>query len=128
MKKFANSCIQGPTMQAVLDKWGCRPISPNKLNRVFVLWKKLPTHVFWALQCGPFWTNGGVGQSAQIGPILTFYNIFLYKIKIQGGYILWKKLPSHVIRAIMWLAVLVKRLAADWPNMGRSNFLWSFWI
>ena len=50
--------------------------------------KKMPTHVFGALQCGPFWTKGGVGQSAQIGPILIFYNIFRYKIKIQRGYIL----------------------------------------
>ena len=32
MKKFANSCIWGPTMQAVLDKWGCRPIGPNWTN------------------------------------------------------------------------------------------------
>ena len=51
MKKFANSCINGPTVWAVLDKWG-------------------------------------VGQSAQTGPILTFEKIFLYKIKIQRGYLL----------------------------------------
>ena len=47
---------------------------------------------------GRFLTNEVVGQSAQIGPILAFDNIFLYKIKIQRGYFLWKKLPSHVIR------------------------------
>ena len=37
--------------------------------------KKLPTHVFWAPQCGPFWTNGSVCQSAQMGPNWTdFFN------------------------------------------------------
>ena len=70
-----------------------------RIERGSVLWKKLPTHVFGALQCGPFWTNGGVGQSAKIWPILTFKNIFLYKIEIQRGYLLRKNLPSHVIRA-----------------------------
>ena len=38
--------------------------------------------------CGPtvraVLDKRGVGQSAQIGPILTFQNIFLYKIKIQS--------------------------------------------
>ena len=28
-KKIANSCIWGPTVQAILDKWGCQPIGPN---------------------------------------------------------------------------------------------------
>ncbi len=70
-----------------------------RIQRGSVLWKNVLTHVFAALQCGPFWTNGGVGQSAQTGPILTFENIFLYKIKIQRGYLLWKKLPSHLVRA-----------------------------
>ena len=28
MPKNANSCIWGPTMLAILDKWGCRPIGP----------------------------------------------------------------------------------------------------
>ena len=32
MKKIANSCIWGPTMWAVLDKWGCRPIGLNWTN------------------------------------------------------------------------------------------------
>ena len=73
---------------------------PHKIRiQRAIYWKKLTTYVFRALQCGPFWTNGGVGQLAQIGPILTSKNIFLYKIKIQRGYLLYKKLPSHVIRA-----------------------------
>ena len=70
-----------------------------RIKRGSVLRKNLVTHVFGALQCGPFWTNGGVGQSAQTGPILTFENIFLYRIKIQRGCLLWKKLPSHLVRA-----------------------------
>ena len=70
-----------------------------KIRRGPILLKKLLTHVFGFLQWGPFWTNGSVGQSAQIWLILTFKNICMYKIKIQRGYILWKKLPSHVIRA-----------------------------
>ena len=70
-----------------------------RIQRGSILWKNFLTHVFGALQCGPFWTNGGVGQSAQTGAILTFENIFLYKIKIQRAYLLWKKLPSQVIRA-----------------------------
>jgi hypothetical protein len=61
--------------------------------------KKLPAHVFGALQWGPFRTNRGFGQSAQIWPILTFKDIFLYKIEIQRGYLLRKNLPSQVIRA-----------------------------
>ena len=32
MKKIANSCINGPTMRAVSDKWGCQPIGPNWTN------------------------------------------------------------------------------------------------
>jgi hypothetical protein len=32
MKEIANSCIWGPTMQAVLDKWGWRPIGLNWTN------------------------------------------------------------------------------------------------
>ena len=50
--------------------------------------KKMPTDVFGAPQCGPFRTNGGL-------PILNFFNDFMYKIKIQKGYILWKTLTSH---------------------------------
>ena len=74
--------------------------------------KKLLTHVFVALQCRPIWTNGDVSQLAQIGPILTFNNIFLYKIKIQRWYIFWKKLPSHVIRppCNYFMAILCKQL------------------
>ena len=106
--------IWGPTMRAVLDKWGCRPSGPNwtnfdvwehfpvqnqnskgywliyDMNRLksikskhffskYNFWKKLPSHVIWAPCGGQFWTNGGVGQSAQTG-LLTFKNIFLYKI------------------------------------------------
>ena len=44
------------------------------------LMKKLPTHIFGALQWGRFWANVGIDQSAQIGPILTLRKIFLYKI------------------------------------------------
>ena len=113
MKKIANSCIWGPILRAVLKNGGSadRPrIDPFenffnffshkiRIKRGSVLWTNLLTHVLTALQCGPFWTNRGVGQSAQTGPILTFENIFLYKIKVQRGYVLWKKLPSHVIRA-----------------------------
>ena len=32
MKKIAYSCIWGPTMRAVLAKWGCLPIGPNWTN------------------------------------------------------------------------------------------------
>jgi hypothetical protein len=31
-EKIANSCIWGPTVRAVLDKWGYRPIGPNLTN------------------------------------------------------------------------------------------------
>ena len=113
MKKIANSCIWGPILRAVLKNGGvCRSAQNWPIKKIFnffshkiriqrgsVLWKNVLTHVLSALQCGPFWTNGGVGQSAQTGPILTFENIFLYKIKIQRGYLLWKKLPSHLVRA-----------------------------
>ena len=43
--------------------------------------QKLPTPVFGSLQCKLFRANEGVSQSAQIGPILSFHNIFLYKVK-----------------------------------------------
>ena len=112
-KKIANSCIWGPILWAVLKNWGSadRPrmhrfekfstFSHTKSEfKGGLFYEKMPYHVSGALQCGPFWTNGGVGQSAQTGPIfLTFKNIFLYKIKIQSGYLLWKKLPSHLVRA-----------------------------
>ena len=62
MKKFANSCIKGPTI-------------------------------------GPFWTNGGVGQSAQTGPILTFENLFTVQNQNSKGLSFMKKLPSHFVRA-----------------------------
>ena len=35
--KIASSCIWGPTMQAVLNKWVCRPISPKLHNFKFFL-------------------------------------------------------------------------------------------
>ena len=58
MKKMLTHVFGGPTMRAILDKWG----------------------------------GGGVNQFDQIGPVLTFNNIFLCKVKIQRGYILWKKI------------------------------------
>ena len=70
--KNVNLYIWGPTLLAVLDKWGCLPISPiwlyfkicqqipvQILNwKVIQFMKKLPTCVFWAPQFLPFWTNG----------------------------------------------------------------------
>ena len=32
MQKIANSCILGPILQAILDKWGCLPISTKWIN------------------------------------------------------------------------------------------------
>ena len=61
--------------------------------------EKMPTLVFWAPYCGPFWTYWGVCQWAQNGPILKNFNFFLHKIQIQGGFVLWKKLPTHVFKA-----------------------------
>ena len=102
-----------PHFAGRFEKWGVCQSAQNgpiwkffyffphkfRIKRGSVLWKKLLTLVFGALQCGPFQTNGGFSQSTQIRPILTFNNIFLYKIKIQRGYLLWKKLPSQVVRA-----------------------------
>ena len=45
-----------------------------------------------------FRTNGCVCQSAQNGQILIFFNNLQYKIKIQRGYMLWKKLTSSIFR------------------------------
>ena len=73
MKKFANSCIKGPILRAILDILGGLPIGPEcpilkflniflhkiQIQRGSVLWKKLPTHVFEAPFCGPFWKMGG---------------------------------------------------------------------
>lgn len=53
-----------------------------RIQRGSVLRKNLLTHVLTALLCGPIWTSGGVGQSAQTGPILTFEN---FKKKFKGG-------------------------------------------
>ena len=104
MPKNANSCIWGHTIPDVLDKLGCLPICSNfkifasisctksKLKENSVLLKNLPTHVFEAPQCGLFQTNGGLYQSAQNRPIFNFLNNFMYKIKIQRGQLIWKKL------------------------------------
>ena len=46
--------------------------------------------------------GGGVCQSAQNYPILKFMNNFLHKIQIQRGSVLWKKLPTHVLKAPFW--------------------------
>ena len=97
MKKIANSCMWGPMLRPFW-KIGGLPICPDgpiwknfnlilhriRIKNGFVLWKKLPTHVFGP-ENAPFLTNGVVAQSDQIGPILTFKNIFLNKIKIQRG-------------------------------------------
>ena len=40
---------------------------------------------FGPCNAGRFWKNDGVGQPAQIGPILTFNKILLNNIKIQRG-------------------------------------------
>ena len=78
MKKNANSCILGPILWAVLDILGGLPIGPQstdlknfdnflhkiQIQRGSVLCKKLPTHVFEALFCGPFSKMGGL----PIGP------------------------------------------------------------
>ena len=61
--------------------------------------EKMPTFVFWAPYCGPFWTYLGVCQSAHNGPIWNFFNFYLHKIRIKRGSVSWKKLQSHVIRA-----------------------------
>ena len=41
-----------------------------------------------------------VCRLAKNGTILNFLNNFFYKIKIQRGYIAWKKLTSLVCRAL----------------------------
>ena len=105
-KKIANSCIWGPILRAVLKNQGSanRPrmdrfenfqhyqTQNQNLKGSVHFMKKLPTHVFWALQCRSFWKNGGVSQSAHIGPSLTFYHIFLYKTKVQRRVYFYEKI------------------------------------
>jgi hypothetical protein len=47
--------------------------------------KKMPTLVFWAPYCGPFWTYWGVYKLAKNCLILKFRNIFYTKSKFKGG-------------------------------------------
>ena len=79
-EKNANSCILGPILWAVLDILGVCQSAQNcpilkylnfflhkiQIQRGSVLWKKLPTRVFEAPFCGPFWKMGGL----PIGPEL----------------------------------------------------------
>ena len=50
-----------------------------------MLCKQMPTHVFGAPQCWPFWTKGYFCQLAQFGPIWKFLNNYLFKVKIERG-------------------------------------------
>ena len=54
--------------------------------------KKFVNSCIWGPTMRAVLDNGGVGQSAQTGQILTFKNIFLYKIKIQRGVSFMKKI------------------------------------
>ena len=96
MKKIDNSLFGAPNCRP-FGEIGGLPIGPKWTNlKIFQsyivqnpnwkgvsLLKKMPTLVFWAPYCGPFWTYWGVCQSAQNCPILKFLNFLLHEIKIQ---------------------------------------------
>ena len=85
------------------------------------------THVFGALQCGPFWTIGGVGHSAQTfwsnawlptGQIWAdqiFFDHFEFKMQNKLGSFLCKKM----IRAKMGMVSFGRRPTA----IGRIFFI-----
>ena len=87
-EKIANSCIWGPTMHAISDKWGCQPIGPNLTNLNFFkniflykiqiqmgvyFMKKLPSHVITALCGGPFWSNAWLPTGQILADQIFFY-------------------------------------------------------
>ena len=93
-----------PHFGGCFEKWGVCKSAQNgliwkffniflqkiRIKRGSVLWKNCYLVYLGPYNAGRFWTNGDVGKLTQNGPILTFKNIFLYKFKIQRGYLLWK--------------------------------------
>ena len=101
MKEIANSCIWGPTMQAVLDKWGVSANRP-KLDqfcflRTFSCTKsKFKGGIFyeknWHLMLlGPFWSNAWL-PTGQIWADQIFFGHFEFKMPNKFGSFLCKKL------------------------------------
>ena len=62
------------------------------------------------LPIGPKWTN------------FAFLYTFLYKINNQLGVYFMEKIDIFCIEGPLWQVIMVKRMPADWPNMGPSNF------
>ena len=113
MNKIANSLFGAPNCRP-FGEIGGLPIGPKWTNlKIFQSYivqnpnwkgdsfmKKMPTLVFWAPYCGPFWTYWGVCQSGHNRPIWKILNNFLHKIQIQRGSVLCKKSPTHVFEAL----------------------------
>ena len=93
MKKIANSLFGATNCRTNLKIFQSYIVQNPNWKGVSLL-KKMPTLVFWT-----YWGGGGVCQSAQNCPIKKFLNFFLHKIQIQRGFVLWKKLPTHVFEA-----------------------------
>ena len=97
-EKYCQFIVWGPKLQALWRNRGSanRP-KMDQFENFSIIYctksklkgeqfnEKMPTLVFWAPYCGPFWTYWGVCQSAQNCPILKFLNFFLHKIQIQRG-------------------------------------------
>ena len=80
LAKNVRSWNWGPTMPAVLDKWGCLPISPKwtnleffqqflvqiEIEKWYVFWKILPQNNFWSVSCKKFLLVGWFSSSSTL--------------------------------------------------------------
>ena len=132
MKKIANSCIWGHILRAVFKNGGSadRPkmdkfenfqsfIAQNPNWMGDSLMKKMPTLVFWAPYCGPFWTYWG---GLPIGPQLTDlknFELFSTQNRNSKGVCFMKKIANSCIWGHILRAVLKNGGSADRPRIGR---------
>ena len=132
MKKIANSLFGAPNCRP-FGEIGGLPIGPKWTNlKIFQsyivqnpnwkgdsLMKKMPTLVFWAPYCGPFWTYWG---GLPIGPQSTDlknFELFYTQNPNSKGVRFMKKIANSCIWGPILRAVLKNGGSADRPRIGR---------